>query len=243
VFSQRVVYEGRPALFVLAMDLSERRRLERQLTHSREQLRRILARARALREHDRTRIARELHDQLGQTLAAIKIELSWLADSVAGREPGLMSEKIASMVALVDETIGRVRRISSELRPAVLDRLGLCAAIEWLAQDFERRTGIPVRFTSRVDDVELDRGRSTGVFRVLQEAFTMSRGARGRQKCFLACGAATAGSPSPCATTASASRPARLKATDRSGSSECVSASKGWAACSRSRRAGVRAPW
>jgi PAS domain S-box-containing protein len=178
VISQPVVYRGQPAHFVVLFDSTERhrhaQRVEQQLRESHAQLRRIAARGRARREEDRTRLARELHDQLGQSLTALKIELCSLGGSVAAArvEPGDVIGRLDSMTRLVDETIERVRRISSELRPPVLDRLGLVAAIEWQSKDFECRTRIHTRVRSNVEELPLDRGRSTTVFRIVQEALT-----------------------------------------------------------------------
>ncbi len=146
---------------------------EQKLRALNDQMRRASARARARREEDRTRLARELHDQLGQALAGLKIDLCWLGDNVvAARNGEELGTKIRTMTALVDETILRVRRLSSELRPPVLDRLGLVAACEWQIDEFRRRTGIDVRFTARAEHVPLDRGRATAVFRIFQEALT-----------------------------------------------------------------------
>jgi PAS domain S-box-containing protein len=145
---------------------------EAQLRESHRQLRAVAARARARREEDRTRLARELHDQLGQSLAGLKMDVFWLRDRVgaAGSEPVLA--KIDSMLYLLNDTIYRVRRISSDLRPAVLDRLGLMAALEWAAEEFGGRSNIVTRVSSEIHEVPLDRGRSTAVFRIVQEALT-----------------------------------------------------------------------
>ncbi len=147
---------------------------QERLRESHEQSRRAAARLRARREEDRTRIARELHDQLGQALAVLKIDLHWLGHQTTGaqkRSQGL-PEKIDNMIRVVDDTIARVRRLSSELRPPVLDKLGLVAAVEWEAEEFAHRTRIQTHFSSGIEHVGLDRGRSTAVFRILQEALT-----------------------------------------------------------------------
>jgi PAS domain S-box-containing protein len=152
-----------------------RREAQERLRESHERSRRAAGRARARREEDRTRIARELHDQLGQALAALKIDLHWLGQQTFPGEHGQpdgLDEKIKNMVGLVDDTIRRVRRISSELRPPVLDGLGLLAAVEWEAEEFARRTRIRTRVSTDVEHVVLDRGRSTAVFRIVQEALT-----------------------------------------------------------------------
>jgi two-component system, NarL family, sensor histidine kinase UhpB len=174
--SHRVEYQGRGARFVVVDDLSARRRIEREteerLHESHRQLRRIAARARARREEDRTRLARELHDQLGQSLAGLKMDLFWLRDRVGAGTSEQCGAKIGSMLTLLDETIDRVRRISADLRPPVLDRLGLVPALEWAVEEFGRRSGIRVRVDTRLQDVSLDGGRSTAVFRIVQEALT-----------------------------------------------------------------------
>ena len=158
-------------------DVSERnharRETETRLRESHDQLRRLSARSRARREEDRTRLARELHDQLGQALAGIKIDLHWIGQHAGvEREPGSVGAKADATMRLVDDTIWRVRRLSSQLRPPVLDKLGLVAAIEWEVKEFERRAGIRTRVQSNAEHVALDPGRATAVFRMLQEALT-----------------------------------------------------------------------
>ncbi len=166
-----VVFGGRHTYVVVAKDITVRREAERKLRETHEQLRRVWARARARREEDRTRVARELHDQLGQALAATKIGLMGLRDRLLAPSDEV-TDQIGSMLTLVDDTIRRVRRISSDLRPGVLDRLGLAAAIQWQAREFERRMGIRTRVRSLVDPVDLDRGRSTAVFRIFEETLS-----------------------------------------------------------------------
>jgi two-component system, NarL family, sensor histidine kinase UhpB len=168
------VFEQRPAHLVTAADVTERISAQRRLAEAHEQLRRVSSRARARREEDRTRIARELHDQLGQALASLKIDVHWLQPHLVDRRASedALAEKLAAMNRTLDDTIWRVRRLSSELRPPVLDQLGLLAAIEWQAAQFAARTGIRTRVRSRVDSIDLDRGRATSVFRIFQEALT-----------------------------------------------------------------------
>jgi PAS domain S-box-containing protein len=176
IVSHHVEYQGRGARFVVVDDPSERRRIQREaeerLHESHRQVRRIAARARARREEDRTRLARELHDQLGQSLAGLKMDVFWLRDRLGAATQVELAGKIESMLALLDETIDRIRRISADLRPPVLDRLGLVPALEWAAEEFARRSEIRVCVDSHVHDVSLDRGRSTAVFRIVQEALT-----------------------------------------------------------------------
>lgn len=174
VCSQPVLFDEQPAHLVVAADVTERENIQRRLAAAHEQLRRVSSRSRARREEDRTRIARELHDQLGQALAGLKIELHWLHTHLIDRPTSGadLAEKIGAMNRLLDDTIWRVRRLSSELRPPVLDKLGLLPAIEWQTQEFTARTGVRVRVRSRLASIDLDRGRATSVFRILQEALT-----------------------------------------------------------------------
>jgi len=163
--------EGRPARMIGAMmDITERKVSEQRLRDSREQLRALTAHMEQVREEERTRIAREIHDELGQALTGLKMDLSWFA----GRLPNqpALAEKSASMLKLIDSTVNAVRRLSTELRPAILDNLGLIAAIEWLAQEFQRRTGVSCEFITPEEDLVLDQERTTALFRISQEALT-----------------------------------------------------------------------
>jgi len=115
------------------------------LQHSFEQLRELAVRLQTVREEERRRIARQIHDDLGQVLTAIKIAVSSLVlDSREGREP---SERAESTINLIDQAIASVRKIATELRPAILDDLGLVAAVEWAAEEFQARTGTQCRLS------------------------------------------------------------------------------------------------
>lgn len=152
--------------------LLQLKRVEEELRSSREQLRRLSARVDSTIERERTELARELHDQLGQSLTALKMDLAWIAAQVeeASGDPIAIGKKIAAMMQAIDTTIRRVRRISADLRPIALDRLGLLDAIAWLADDFERRTGVRCRLESRIETLDLAPDRATQVFRIVQEA-------------------------------------------------------------------------
>jgi signal transduction histidine kinase len=138
----------------------------RQLTQANDELRRLGARLHSAREEEGARIARELHDELGSALTSLKWELDRLAPE--GEQAGAL----ASMHALVDTTLASVRRIATELRPAILDDLGLLATIEWQAQQFAQHSGIECRVHRLLEEVPLTNGQSTAVFRILQEALT-----------------------------------------------------------------------
>ena len=141
----------------------ERRQLD-------DQLRALSNRLQAIREDERTGIAREIHDELGQALTALKIDLAWVHRR-RGEDPAV-GVKLREMMQATDAVLESVRRISSELRPGVLDDLGLLAAIEWQAEEFQRRSGIPCEVRSALGDLQLDRDLATTVFRIFQEALT-----------------------------------------------------------------------
>jgi len=136
-----------------------------------EQLRALAARLQNAREEERARVAREIHDELGQALTAIKLDLaSLIAELPPDRKP--KPERAESIVKLADEAIRSVRRISTQLRPGVLDDLGLVAALEWAAEEFETRTRIKCRLDLPQDDLAIDRDRATALFRIFQETLT-----------------------------------------------------------------------
>ena len=176
-----LIRQGRSVHIAAIRDITERKQAEEELRNSQEQFRALSARIQFAREEERTQIAREIHDELGQELTGLKMDLSWLIKRLPKNQESLIS-KTESMLKLVDSTIQTVRRISSELRPGVLDDLGLIAGIEWQTQDFENRSGIPCDFISSVEEIDLDRDRSTAVFRILQETLTnVSRHAKATQ--------------------------------------------------------------
>ncbi|MBM4350476.1 MAG: PAS domain S-box protein [Deltaproteobacteria bacterium] len=152
-------------------DVTERKRAEQYLKESNKRMRALSMRLQTIREEERTMIAREVHDELGQTLTALKIDLALLSNRCPAKHEPIM-QKIGSMSRLIDEIIQSVRRICYQLRPGVLDDLGLVAAIELETNQFEKRTGIACKFLSNAEDLTLDRERSTAVFRILQETLT-----------------------------------------------------------------------
>ncbi|HXB75355.1 MAG TPA: PAS domain S-box protein [Candidatus Acidoferrales bacterium] len=162
---------GEPVEFIgTVIDVTETRHAEEELQNSLEQLRALAARVQSAREEERTRVAREIHDELGQALTAIKLDVSSLIHDLP---PDRKQEKKAeSILALVDRTIQFVRRLSAELRPGMLDDLGLVAALEWAAEEFETRTGTMCRLDQRQNDIVMDRGQGTAIFRIFQETLT-----------------------------------------------------------------------
>jgi signal transduction histidine kinase len=150
-----------------------------------EQLQALTARVERVREEERTGIAREIHDELGQSLTGLKMDVAWVGRRLAGAERVSVDElrqRMTGMSDLIDETINQVRRISAELRPGVLDHLGLLAAIEWQAQEHQKRTGTRCTVSSNLGDQKFGRDLSTGVFRIFQEALTnVARHAEAKQ--------------------------------------------------------------
>jgi signal transduction histidine kinase len=149
----------------------ERQRAEEKLRRSLDQLRALTNYLQYVREEERTRIAREVHDELGQALTGLKLDLSILATNLAKSQPAL-HEKAQTMIGHIDTTIQTVRRIATELRPGILDSLGLVAALEWQANEFQMRTGIRCKITSTVSDAQWQPDFQTVFFRIFQETLT-----------------------------------------------------------------------
>src|SRR5215475_2993103 len=146
-------------------------RAQEQLRQSHERLRALSVYLQTVREEERTRIAREVHDELGQALTGCKLDLSWIASKLP-RELQPLIDKARELSAHIDSTIQMVRRISSELRPGVLDHLGLVAALEWQANEFQNRTGIKCDVQANIRDPQLETELSTTLFRIFQETLT-----------------------------------------------------------------------
>jgi len=139
------------------------------------QLDSLALRLEGAREEERARVARELHDELGQVLTSLKLEFMWLVDELRKSEPKpgvLLVNKLQALTGLIEVSIQSVRQISSDLRPAMLDHLGLKEAIQWETTKFEARTGIRCRLSWELDHEPADRTRQLAIFRILQEALT-----------------------------------------------------------------------
>ncbi|MBN2026893.1 MAG: PAS domain S-box protein [Actinobacteria bacterium] len=154
----------------LQEEVTERKKNQEELRASAEQLRALSARVESVREEERRRVAREVHDTLGQALTGLKINLSLLGRKLEGEAE--LEERIASMSGLVDTTIKSVREIATELRPGVLDDLGLAAALDWQVKRFGELTGLEAGFISDADDNLLNKDLTIALFRIAQEALT-----------------------------------------------------------------------
>jgi signal transduction histidine kinase len=155
----------------LEEEVRERRHAEEELIRSQEQFRNLSRHLQTVREEERKGIAREIHDELGQNLTTLKLHLSLLLEDLPSSDTSLRG-KFMTIIADIDTTIQSVKRIISSLRPGLLDDLGLVAAIEWQAEEFQRRTGIPCNLHISPPDISLDADRSTAVFRIFQETLT-----------------------------------------------------------------------
>jgi len=165
----RVMWRGSPAIMGLATDVTQRKQAEEELIKSQNELRRLSARLQSIREEERTVIARRVHDELGQALAALKMDLSWLRKRT-GKDEETLLHKLEQMSQLIDEETNVVRSISAELRPRILDELSLTDAIEWQARQFQERTGIRCKLNITDQNVVVKPDCSTAIFRILEEA-------------------------------------------------------------------------
>ncbi len=150
--------------FGAVLDITDRKNTEKALQN-------LTSHLQSVRYEERTRIAREIHDEVGQTMTALKMDISWLSNRLTPDDGGLRN-KIESMMSLVESNLQAVKRISAELRPGLLDDLSLIAAMEWQVGDFERRSGIKCGVHIVPENIEIERDLSTSIFRVLREALT-----------------------------------------------------------------------
>jgi two-component system sensor histidine kinase UhpB len=166
---------GATGAVLVFRDVTVRKQLETGLKRSQAELRSLAGHLESAREAERTRIAREIHDELGQLLTGFKIDLAWLEKKMAAQPETpreALLEKVHAMTSVLGNMVLCVRRISAELRPGVLDDLGLAAAVEWQTKDFQRRTGIKATVKAELSEQPLPREIATALFRVLQESLT-----------------------------------------------------------------------
>jgi signal transduction histidine kinase len=171
ISSHRIDFDNRTAILSLAKDITEQVNAENQLEETTDDVRRLNVHLQSVREEERISIAREIHDELGQQLTGLKMDAAWLTKKINANETE-QRERLTSMIALIDDTVKTVRRISSDLRPGILDDLGLIAALEWQCSEFERRTDIRCTFSSDRTEVFLEKNCTIGIFRIYQESLT-----------------------------------------------------------------------
>jgi PAS domain S-box-containing protein len=155
----------------LTHDITERKEAEEKLNQSYHRIRSLSEHLQNIREEERKRISREIHDELGQQLTVMKLDVSWLIKRLSTAEE-TVNQKLGELKDLLDTTVVSVRRISSELRPSLLDDLGLTAAMEWHLKEFESRSGIQTSFNAPEEEWQLSDSVKTGLFRIFQESLT-----------------------------------------------------------------------
>jgi signal transduction histidine kinase len=171
ISSHLFIHEGKPTVLSIARDITERKRVEEKLRKTGLRLRNLASHLQTIREEERTAIAREIHDELGQVLTVLKIQITLLSNKLREDQQEL-KDKIISVSDMIDDTVEKVQRITAKLRPDILDELGLIPAIEWQAQEFQKVTGIKCSITVPGEELILNDEKSTAVFRIFQEALT-----------------------------------------------------------------------
>lgn len=164
-------YNNRPTVIFIARDLKERYGYESTLMKYGDKLRNLALHIQTIREEERTIISREIHDELGQVLTVLKIQVSLLANKLTPSQAELKN-KFDSIIEMIDKSVESVQKICGKLRPGILDDLGISAAIEWQANEFTKRTGIDCVTDFPVEEIEIDPDKKTAVFRIFQEALT-----------------------------------------------------------------------
>lgn len=168
-----VIYDDRGRIaghFGIQRDVTAKYEENEQMRASRQQLRALARRLQKVREEERTSIAREIHDELGQVLTGLKLDIAWLKRHLPRDHE--MIDQCASILKRIDQSLSAVRRIATELRPSVLDQLGLAAALEWQCQEFGTRTGIHVDMHLSTDGTAIPDPLGSSAFRILQESLT-----------------------------------------------------------------------
>jgi len=152
-------------------DITDRKQVENALNERTEQLRELSTHLQEVREEERTNIAREIHDELGQQLTGLKMDITWLKKRVKADDP-VIKNKFSESIKLIDASVRTIRRIVTELRPSIIDDLGLNAAIEWHVVDFGKKLGVVIQYHNDFDDENIKPAISIGLFRILQESLT-----------------------------------------------------------------------
>lgn len=157
-------------------DITENKKVMNELEKSQKELRALTSHLQSIREKERASIAREIHDELGQVLTSLKMNLKMIANDFEGKkisdELSYITNELNSMSALIDTSVGTIKRLITKLRPQVLDSLGLISALDWLIDDFDSKSNIQYSFESNVEEEKIEKDKSIAIFRIIQEAIT-----------------------------------------------------------------------
>lgn len=170
-FSHQIFYEGRHAWLGLSHDITDKHVAKELLQKSYDDIRELASSLQTIREDERTIIAREIHDELGQQLTGLKMDLHWLSKKINSHDEAIL-KKMNESKLLINATIDSVRKIATDLRPSILDDLGLLAALEWQGEEFEKRSGTKVSFVNKAGDITVKPEIATTIFRIYQELLT-----------------------------------------------------------------------
>lgn len=166
-----ITYQEMPCLMGVGLDFSERVRIQEEVNKTSYQLQELTTHLQTIREEERKRIGREIHDELGQQLTAIKMDIAWIGKKIPA-EPKAIKDKLVNVIQLLDGSNLAIRRILNELRPAILDEHGLLDALQWHNRQFMQSTGININFTTDNQEMKVSEQIATCIFRVYQEALT-----------------------------------------------------------------------
>ncbi len=181
IYTYSMRLDGRDIRLILSHDITQKVEVEKKLKQSLEQVRMLSGYLQQVREEERKNIAREIHDELGQQLTVLKMDVAWTIKKMQPTDQ-MMLNRLSGLVETIDATMKSVRRICAELRPALLDDLGLIAAMEWQAREFEKNTGVVMEIELPAGIPELPPETKTGLFRIFQESLTnIARHAEARQ--------------------------------------------------------------
>lgn len=171
VIGNDITYQGKSLRLALANDVTDKLAADERLKKSYEEIRQLTEHLQNIREEERTSIAREIHDELGQQLTVLKMDVAWIERKLTNNDAAI-KEKLGDLINVLNQTVKTVRRISSELRPSLLDDLGLVAAVEWHLKEFEKRLAIKTKFDGPDKELSLDDATKTALFRIMQESLT-----------------------------------------------------------------------